>query len=432
MVLSHPSSKSSSTFQSSISNSYSKMHRFAVGVELCRTDLGDHTYTSTSNPDPIFVRDIMHRAVCARSFVAHVRYDAKPEDLANALDIQPADAHALWYLPPCSNNTCTIPTLNHSQSHHTKVSKQEEEEHMRFTPQSILDCESFVDPINDIQTDDANQLPKCWGRQLDPIQYADLYEDSEISAQQSLEEREFAQALAQKLIPLTDSEELFEQQDVITLTEKKTNNIQKRPTGRRCGFACTQLADVELLCQGMAVSKTGRGLYRAARSTRRLEMNRNYFFEMIIIDEHETSNGICIGIASSKMPLKRLVGGDKSSIGLHSSGQIVRRNGEFIPFGKGFTGGDRVGVKVCLNKSNEKEKEMNARLCFFINGEKQGCIEENLIDEDFNMKIHATASLYKTGSKVVFQCCKKDWATNLSTVCEEEDEEISSICEHQH
>ena len=411
------------------------MHRFAVGVELCRTDLGDHTYTSTSNPDPIFVRDIMHRPICARSFVAHVRYDAKPEDLANALDIQPADAHALWYLPPYSNKTYTISTLNQSQSHLTKVSKQSEEEEvdMRFTPQSILDCESFVDPINDIKMDDTNQLPKCWGRQLDPIQYADLYEDSETSAQQSLEEREFAQALTQKLVPLTDKKEFCWQDDINILTEKKKNNVQKRPIGRRCGFTCNQLTDVELLCQGMAVSKTGRGLYRAARSLKRLEMNRNYFFEMIIIDEHENSNGICIGIASSKMPLKRLVGGDESSIGLHSSGQIVRRNGEFVPFGKGFSGGDRVGVKVFVKKCNEDDKEMNVKLSFFINGEKQGCIEENLIDEDecSNMNIHPTVSLYKTGSKVVLQCCQQDWATNISQVCEDEDEKIGSICEHE-
>lgn len=193
-----------------------------------------------------------------------------------------------------------------------------------------------------------------------------------------------------------------------------------------CGFSEEGAhIDVEILCEGLAICKTGGGLYRTARSVSRMESGG--YFEVVIVEDCGVG-GICIGVATDRLGLNKLVGSDGTSVGLHSSGLIVRGHGEFGEFGKAFKNGDRVG---CLVRRGEQAMcEGGIELEYWINGEWQGCIKEYLGAqvECGNWPLFAAISLYRKGSKAVVQCCKKDWAMWRQVG---ERQEVHAICERR-
>lgn len=175
-----------------------------------------------------------------------------------------------------------------------------------------------------------------------------------------------------------------------------------------CGFSEKDAhVDIDILCEGLAIRKTGGGLYRTARALSRI--TNGAYFEVVVVEDCR-AGGICIGVATEKLALNKLVGSDGASIGLHSSGLVVSGNGEFRQFGKAFKNGDRVGCLV--RRGTHTMCEGAVELEYWINGEWQGSVTEGL-GEDVEVgkrTLYAAVSLYRKGSKAVMQCCKKDWA----------------------
>ena len=181
----------------------------------------------------------------------------------------------------------------------------------------------------------------------------------------------------------------------------------------KCGFSF-QLhhQDIQLLYGGIAIERIGGGLYRAALGASRITLDtekackKQVYFEVHIVDDVR-SGGICIGVATENLPLNKMVGADFHSCGLHSSGQLVRRGGEFVPLGVPFHSGDRVGCVVCIERDND-----DVLLEFWINGIKRGETKEALwksVKRD-ERALYPAVSLYRPGSKVVLRCCAADWA----------------------
>lgn len=193
-----------------------------------------------------------------------------------------------------------------------------------------------------------------------------------------------------------------------------------------CGFSERGAhVDVEVLCGGFAICKTGGGLYRTARSVSMMQSGG--YFEVVVVEDCGVG-GICIGVSTERLGLNKLVGSDGTSIGLHSSGLVVRGDGEFREFGKAFKNGDRVG---CLLRRGEQAMcERGVELEYWINGEWQGCVREDLGAqvECGHWPLFAAISLYRKGSKAVIQCCKKDW-TKWRHI--ENRGQAHAICEHK-
>lgn len=175
-----------------------------------------------------------------------------------------------------------------------------------------------------------------------------------------------------------------------------------------CGFSEKgSHIDVEVLCEGLGICKTGKGLYRTATSVGKVRSG--CYFEVVVVEDCG-AGGICIGVATGDLGLNKLVGSDGRSVGLHSSGQVVRGGGEFEGFGKGFRKGDRVGCLVRVGEGGMCENG-GVELEYWVNGECLGCVKEDLGKdvESGKAELFAAVSLYKKGSKAVMQCCKKDW-----------------------
>lgn len=195
---------------------------------------------------------------------------------------------------------------------------------------------------------------------------------------------------------------------------------------RMCGFSDRgSHVDVQVLCEGLAIRKTGGGLYRTARSASSLQAGgtgaRHVYYEVVIVEDCD-AGGICVGVSTDELALNKLVGSNGTSVGLHSSGQIVSRGGEFRDFARGFGKGDRVGCRVSVGGGDmsDGDGEGCVELRFWINGEWQGCVREQL-GTGFaggNAELYAAVSLYRKASKAVIQCCQKDWANGMEAVCE--------------
>lgn len=193
---------------------------------------------------------------------------------------------------------------------------------------------------------------------------------------------------------------------------------------RTCGFSDRGThVDLQVLCDGLAITKTGSGLYRTARTASKLHVDsngvRHLYFEVVIVEDCD-AGGICVGVSTNELPLNKLIGSNGSSIGLHSSGQIVSRGGEFRSFARGFGKGDRVGCRVTLGGGDmcDGETDRSIELRFWINGEWQGCVRERLGDRfaTGEAELYAAVSLYRKASKAVIQCCQKDWAIDMDAV----------------
>lgn len=200
-----------------------------------------------------------------------------------------------------------------------------------------------------------------------------------------------------------------------------------------CGFGPAH-ASVEVLCDGLAICKTGKGLYRTALGAGAAKRGRSvseFYFEVHVFEDCG-GHGMTIGFASDALPLDKQVGFNTLSAGLHSSGNLVSSNGNFEDFAsKGFAKNDRVGARLSFidqatNDAPPSGADPPASLTeegsaaaaaaaaatsslveleFFVNGERVGGKTMSLGSDT----LHPAVSLYRTDSKAVMRCCREDW-----------------------
>lgn len=457
---------------------------FSVGVEVGHRDLGDlasssGTCSGSQSGSPVFVRHIMHRAVSTRGFEAEVCYDAASSAIAAAFNVDEADVDDVW-LAGVRPRLEPFFTVQHVAEEIILESDKDESvgtgshvmsrvmgsrERSRFRPVSMnFEAEEM-----------GNNLTEASAHGLDCDRFADLFVGEQRIDEDCLE---FANALIAKLEAIAGREDRarspsrsrlrkdgvpgrFGTSAVIPQAFVSSSRGSNDSTGvncsgtmsagpaRRCGFSeegCHK--DVSLLCEGLAICKSGGGLYRTARGASCIRpckrckdtgAPQEFYFEVHVVED-DGAGGICIGVASEDLPLNKLVGSNHRSCGLHSSGQVVSRVGEFREFGRAFKSGDRVGCLVTVHsrgavlprtnppgselgsytESYEGHAAMEAalptrsevvELTFFVNGDKQGTVSEALWQgvEEGQRKLYPSVSLYRPGSKAVMRCCTRDW-----------------------
>lgn len=205
-----------------------------------------------------------------------------------------------------------------------------------------------------------------------------------------------------------------------------------------CGFGAAHEA-VSILCDGFAICKTGKGIYRTAfgRSAARPRSNSQtkYYVEVHVVEDCG-GDGMCIGLATPHLKLNQVVGANSSSVGLHSSGKLVCGN-DFLSYAKhGFSKNDRVGCKVSFaSKKSAKFDGPAAPACsletsafsplealrqdasgwveveFFVNGMSCGIKSLPLfVDVPSSERVlYPAVSLFRTDSKAIIRCCPMDW-----------------------
>ena len=116
--------------------------------------------------------------------------------------------------------------------------------------------------------------------------------------------------------------------------------------------------------------------------------------------------GVCVGVASMRLPSDRLIGSDDYSVGLHCSGSIVRNRGAFQHVGTTFAVGDRIGCAVYNIKDDE---ETSVGVAFFVNNRFSTSTTLPTHSIDLGRDLFAAVSLYKAGTRIVMLCCEEDW-----------------------
>lgn len=356
-------------------------HRpFAIGLETSRVDLGDQTHRQSTASSPVFVRSIMYKAVSARSFQSVVDYDASISAIARRFAVSEHDVRMLWLPSP------PPPSAPHVAS--TR----------RRPPPAGLDARRFQDLF-------AERPP------LDPdvTQFA----HSLIARLNSLQ-RQRSPVRLQKRKP-----------DALLSPVSHADAVRESCPPRSCGFARARShKELEVLCQGLAIVKKGRGLYRTACGCCAMRPGADgHYFEVVVVEDGGVG-GVCVGVTCGVLPLNKLIGSDDTSVGLHSSGQIVSRGGQFQQFGRAFKSGDRVGCAVCVKKMGvergDDAEEFVVQLTYFINGLRQGSVCEAVWQHGADDRaVYPAVSLYKAGSKAIIQCCRKDWKIDMESLGEE-------------
>lgn len=434
---------------------------FPVGVELAHEDLGDRTSPRfTASSSPIFIRGIMHKAVSARSFVARVQYDASAAAIAAAVGAPEQDVENLWLAGVRTPAKRTI----------DRRALSSKDLCMRFTPQSVLDSSIISSDTGAAPVTEAERACKDSG--LEKGQFADLFQEDRKIDHHCIE---FGNALIGKLEALAGTSRAFPRYQPPTkrrsmrtrsldassedcVLQLDPSNTRDADSERRCGFSKRgSHTDLDLRCDGFAICKNGKGLYRSARGSSQMRQPEDgddsvsFYFEVVIVDDKD-SGGICVGVGTQSLALNKLVGSNTQSCGLHSSGQLVLNNGEFREFGKGFKKGDRIGCMVKLNCGYEsvdpqtplhshnssysetveplaamtKSQEEEVEVTFFVNGERQGRVREALWRDvrEEERSLFPIVSLYKRDSKAVIQCCSKNWAARPREV----DDGVMAVC----
>uniref|UniRef100_A0A7S0BR86 SPRY domain-containing protein n=1 Tax=Rhodosorus marinus TaxID=101924 RepID=A0A7S0BR86_9RHOD len=181
--------------------------------------------------------------------------------------------------------------------------------------------------------------------------------------------------------------------------------------------------DVELNSNGRKATRMGRrGTYRCAQGNSELskKIAESSYFEVEILSQ-EAQGGICIGVANGVHPLNKIVGFDRSSIGLFSTGEVIHNN-RYTKLGGRFGPKDIVGVlfkpvhlgeslvtsqESAASSANTDEGPASANLendCvaevdFFING-KRVQNSRGLVPFSFAKGIYPTVSIYSEGTSV--------------------------------
>lgn len=193
---------------------------------------------------------------------------------------------------------------------------------------------------------------------------------------------------------------------------------------RRCGFSLTAHHEhLEVLCDGLAIGKTHPGLYKTALGATPLRGPHVYF--EVIVTSDAGAGGVCIGVATGDASLAKLLGSCRRSVGMHSSGQLVRAGGTFFTYGSAYQAGDRVGCLVSFHSRGivapvgsydvASSSLLNPRDCveltFFVNGSSQPTIVEPILrDLPYDQRaLYPAVSLYRDGSHAVLRCCQIEW-----------------------
>ena len=221
----------------------------------------------------------------------------------------------------------------------------------------------------------------------------------------------------------------------------------RRTLKDRCGFSAASShahQDLILSLDRKNLSKKHRGLYRCARTTAPLNAAWNHYVEFVVKNT-AGQGGMCVGLSSADSPLNRLVGTTASSVGFHSSGKVVMRKGEWLPYGTSFGQGDTVGMLVEMpperasdissaeslsapsgadndHQTNHRTNTTGTRtpiaslprITFFVNGVSQGTLPLqddtfSIDDKDCALLLYPTACLYHADSSIEIKCCAKEW-----------------------
>lgn len=449
------------------------MRPFSVGICLSEEALQPCPVPPQSpGTTPLFVSNIMHRAVAPYPFMANVQYDASAAALAAAFNLPEVHIQHTWLAPlqtkSASPASCESPTS------YIKTPA------FRFTPRSVFDVHCITADDQDRHMLPAAHSPRaranpdvadqpkdvarcqkaCQRLGLRAMRFSSLFveeEDVDVHVvhfahdlvrrlhklrremrRQNLRRMRLvhAQSAGDNMTPITpisdddhdnqldDDDELDDLDcdssgnDMDSESDANPDDCMHPAVPRDCGLSRERThSDVHVVCEGQALRKVKSGLYRTAKSEgvacRQMSLGRGTaarttYFEVVIVEDGG-AGGLCIGVASDRLPLNRLVGSDDRSLGLHSSGSIVHQRGEFKPFGSAFGNGDRIGCAVSIDGSGD------VCLSYLINGVFQGEVRESLFGGSFynegmlDDELFAAISLYKKGCKVVLLCCPDDW-----------------------
>lgn len=323
----------------------SQVDGFAVGLELERTERASE-YEEERNGDVI--PQIMHRAVATTLFDCVVRYSISAETLAETLCMAKGNLDGLY-------------------------AEAKKEKVVKVSPASVV--EGRHGRCTHASPHAAKRYEACLG----------AWNACEASAKRARTEvGRFAKELHSRLEQV--AEERY---------GERFAGVAKRSGGERCGFSRSVHRGVFVVSDGIASVRTDTGIYGSCVSAGTITKQGTYF-EVVVLDDCE-AGGVCIGVArAGKSP--GLVGGDKHSIGLHSSGKLVR-NGEFEPFGQGYGSGDFVGVCVDV-----KDEDIGVQ--FSVNGRAVGGASFASRDA----QLCAAVSMLRKGSKTLLFCCAAQWS----------------------
>lgn len=385
-----------------------------VGLQLHCKDLGD--ITDRDHPDndhsPSFVPSIMRNAVSTRGFIATVLRRATPAEISAALEVPVSTVSDIWLAGVLGPPLTPAPPLP---------------EHgvLRWCPPA---GEATVTIPAAAATESLSMAP--------PLQRATAHST-----------RQFAEKLIQKL-----ERRLGRRQRNLQEPKHNGSSASGALSTRRCGFSATAHHEqLELLFEGMAIAKMRPGLYKTALGATPMRAPARHIYFEVHVSSDADAGGVCIGVAPPDTLLNKLIGSDKRSVGMHSSGQLVRAGASFFSYGKPYRAGDRVGclVSFCLRASGaipppasmagsygatavgllQHPAHDAIELTFFVNGSRQPTVTVPVwhnVPESQRI-LHPAVSLYRDGSKAVLHCCEADWSTDKVCLLEHPDA-VHSVC----
>ena len=419
-----------------------------IGLEVSRTDVPSSADGSDDNNgvSEHFVSQIMHRVVSTKLYCSTVLVDVEAENLAKNLGLSAKALEELDQAPlPRKNRRSTQPsrqrkriTMNQRQADGT----------------SGKNLDNSTESIDESLVTDSR--------------FAELFEKPK---EVTKEVEGFASQLIARLDLLVSPKQRPANKRKRTATESDicNNDDGSADSGAesdedQCGFSSSgHHPDIKVLCDGYAIVKTGAGLYRTAKgasdlSNDAVEMNSGpySYFEVYVVEDCG-KDGMCIGVATEDLALNKLVGSNASSVGLHSSGNIVSKQGTFEAYGEPFRAGDRVGCLVrrlggdlppnsligsaaasasgssgFLDASKEASST-SIEVTFTVNGRQLPTIHTSIdaseSSEGCSPLLFPAVSLYQKESKAVLCCCRKDWK-NVPEVFKSKKVRVSGNSDH--
>lgn len=427
------------------------MRSFAVGLCLAEEPLRE---CAAPTPSPINCSPSVNTgtsyAVPSHTFIAHVRWEASVSSLSAAFDVPEEHIVSEWLGPMTTTKSCETSRQSISRKRRHKGAA------FRFTPRSVLDAHmltasspsSSATSITSVQLQPrpsstsshiAHANTVCKTLHLDATRFASLFIPRDANSAATVR---FANDLTRRLRVAAKEINLFESTPSRGLAaevgigglhrrhvsiEVDDDTFGNSTRGSR-KFACglhrgRSHRHIEITCDGGAAHKVRGGLYRTALSigvaadppdltvafpSSSGQLSRTTYFEVAIIDDDGGKSGVCIGIATAQLGADRLVGSDDHSVGLHSSGYIVRSRGRFEPCGISLKSGDRIGCAASTDCSGD------VIVNFFVNGKPQTRVSLHAFSANqahcpHDQQLYAAISLYKTSCKVAFLCCRRDW-----------------------
>lgn len=369
-----------------------------MGIETEREPITAAPGSPTSSDgasSPAFLSSIMHRAVSAALFTHKVQYRACAEQIGAVCGVPAGHVASVWL----SGEQCAPCVRPHSKE--LPRAPAATLAPRRLHAAAARPAQRWM-PVDEPSVNVAPGMP------LDAAELVlklEAYSSSRAKRLRRADRRANANAGALSAC----SGDTDEESESVARCDYKIC-AQRTGGALYCGFSrAAHHADVKVLYDGLAIERTGTGLYRAALGAGRITMEGGhgkwYYFEVHIVQDM-VSGGICVGVATERLPLNKMVGADFASCALHSSGQLVQRGSQFVPLGVPFAAGDTVGCAVFVRSDSDM-----VDLAFWINGEKRGatteCLWKGLAKEE--RVLYPAVSLYRAGSKVLLRCCEADW-----------------------